>query len=114
MPRLNLWHRLGIVLSVLWLLGVGYYALGKRYRHSLDNASRIERVCLSQNYHDPNRERVCEQEYILARVMANEDADWQYALRVAVIPIPVVWVLAYTVFWTVRWIWRGRSVHDVN
>jgi hypothetical protein len=45
--RLNMWHRLGVALSVTWLVGASALVLAPPYINSSQAADAAERACLS-------------------------------------------------------------------
>jgi hypothetical protein len=87
--RLNGWQRLGIVLSALWVLVGGLWG-----RH-LTVAPYFDCIKSAPNIDTMN---FCER-YL---------QDWgSTAMLIALVPIPIAWLLVYIVVWTVRWIRRG-------
>jgi hypothetical protein len=105
--RLNGWQRVGIVLSVLWALGVWVYmdAIGEQAAQKA--MTDWNNVCterkLTQNELDL---KSCIDTAV--KLAEYKRADWSgVPLITALVPIPVVWLLVYIVVWTMRWIRRG-------
>ncbi len=99
--RLNRWKQIGVIASVVWILGAGgytYYSETKDIEHL---ASSVTQECLTTLTNEPGRSAEC----------ANRGDSFRkslpkvkyIALGVAVIPVPLVWGLAYLVLFVVRW-----------
>jgi len=100
--RLNGWHRIGIVLSVLWTAGVLF--LERDYWKQ--SGSRQERMFYQCSF-APNN---ADQSLCNAKMTTYYDARTrvlQESLLYRLGLVPIVWLLAYVVVWTVRWIRRG-------
>jgi hypothetical protein len=102
--RLNVWHRLGIVVSVLWFLGGGLYQRTRDTKAAADAMGSYYRLCTAAN---PNGD--------FAKCMDHATdaykgtlAGWDNALFVAIAPVILGWLLAYVVVWTTRWVLAGR------
>jgi hypothetical protein len=91
--RLNGWQRIGIVLSVVWILvGAlwGWMFATADYRSCVVMASSVETLDFCNRYH----------RWVF-------DTAWVYSLLVALVPIPIAWLLVYGVSYLVRWIKSG-------
>jgi hypothetical protein len=102
--RLNGWHRIGIVLSIVWAIAVWFYA-----RH-VDLA--LHSNVLSLEYHrcadlPSEKERANCKERVRHDFESSFQADWLYVAAVALVPIPFAWLIAYALVGVVRWIRRG-------
>jgi hypothetical protein len=87
--RLNGWQRIGIVLSALWVL------VGGLWGRQLAVAPYFDCIKSAPNIDTMN---FCER-YL---------QDWgSTAMLIALVPLPIAWLLVYIVVWTVRWIRRG-------
>src|SRR5215472_92402 len=102
--RLNGWHRIGIVLSMLWAVMGGLW--GNHIAIQRGGAIPIAhyKSCISQpDYDDDECTAAFDEEYA-----AGLRDHWAFAVIMAgLIPIPVAWLLVYIVVWTARWIRRG-------
>jgi hypothetical protein len=92
---LNGWTRIGLVISIAWALGAGYwgYELGNRWNESAreDASSRLYQ-CLNDENLGPSSE-ICEQrEREMDRIRAYQ---WPVAALVGLGPIPIAWAAAY-------------------
>jgi hypothetical protein len=104
---MNGWQRIGIVLSVLWVFGAGFY----QRKTDMDRAGTMggwamsvcERVQTSKGSNDFSR---CTGEF---ERMFNTFAEnsWGNVGFVALAPIPIAWLLVYFVVWISRWVRRG-------
>lgn len=109
MKRLNFWHRLGIVASVLWMLGAGLYSLESTTDQAMKFAQASNNLC-----HEINNPNVnCSDEFI-TDLHSYDDMIWPQAAIVALLPIPLVWLLAYIAVWTSRWVLAGRKEKTPN
>jgi hypothetical protein len=94
--QLNGWQRIGIVLSVVWLLvGAlwGWMWWIAPYRDCVESAQSAASVKILE---------FCERHHRWVF-----DDAWLPALLVAVVPIPIAWLIVYIVIWLVRWIRLG-------
>jgi len=88
-------QRIGVVISVLWALGGGYwgYALGNQWSETAreDASSRLYE-CLNDENLGPNSE-ICEQrEREIDRI---GNYRWAAAALLGLGPIPIAWAIAY-------------------
>lgn len=103
MHRLNRWQRLGIVASILWVMGAGFYSLENSAEQAVAFAQAVSNSCHETN--DPNVD--CAAEFDDA-FHSNDSNTWPLAAMVAFLPIPFAWLFAYVAIWTTRWIRAGR------
>ena len=100
--RLNGWQRIGIVASVIWAVGGYLQMMGER-----NWASRMFDLCLSiPSPGGADNWSKCRQEYERDFPQAFKDKQTE-AVLVALVPIPIGWLVVYMVIWVVRWIRRG-------
>jgi hypothetical protein len=97
--RLGSWHRLGLVLSVVWFLGAGLY---EKYvetaRYEAGYASSYA-SCISADVD------LCQ---LAARVHGDSFlVSWPYVALVALAPIIVAWISIYIIVLITNWIRRG-------
>jgi hypothetical protein len=101
--RLNGWQRTGIVLSVLWVLFISM-----QFFHSAPetNAPGIASVYLHCITEPEAHRSACKSRAEWFRDQATSEfrAGWPWF---ALGPVLVVWLLVYSLVWTVRWIRRG-------
>jgi hypothetical protein len=95
--RLNGWQRIGIVLSVVWAIVGGLWGM----KQAVAPAWRQFNACMSL----PNVDVKVSEE------IKNEDLaaiqPWSTAAIVGLVPIPIVWLIAYALVAIVRWIRAG-------
>lgn len=104
--RLNGWQRIGIVLSVLWFFVGGFWGNGIGL-HEGDWAMNAYIFCLDHDT-EPGMQTA-------TQCSATFDKQWPEAIKyhwwealiVAVVPIPIAWLLAYFGIWLFRWIRKG-------
>lgn len=107
-PRLGFWHRLGIVLSIVWIVGASYYH-HKAYRGEgreiadLNFESCMEAKIAAQDY-----TRVCGETYLKEIREFGAYNPTELAIRV-ITPLIAAWIVAYLVYFAGRWVWRGRA-----
>jgi hypothetical protein len=95
------WRRVGIGLSIVWLLAGGYWA-NSRALHKGDFAVRQFAVCLEGSSNPGNAGGPCLDQFTRDYTHAIKD-HWRDALIVGIVPIPIAWLLVYGVIgWTRR------------
>jgi hypothetical protein len=105
--RLNGWQRIGIVLSVLWAIGAWLYMEAAAFKAAQEAMTVISDMCI-RNKTDRN-----DFDFKPCFDQANDIrqttfGDWSaWAWPVALVPIPIIWVLVYLLLSVVRWIRRG-------
>src|SRR6266446_7650316 len=111
--RLNGWQRIGLVLSIAWVLAGGFWGnkialdeAGARISSQLDH-------CVAQNKlrygeYGPYDQvwTPCWNEF-RANFMRNAEGHWVGAALFALVPLPIAWLLAYALLYLVRWIRAG-------
>jgi hypothetical protein len=103
--RLNGWQRIGIVLSVLWIIVAGLWANYQSIQQRTQTLEFLFQTCVAFhnfNYNDPDCLRDFNAQYLGAI-----KGQWVDTAIVALVPIPIAWLLAWIVFVVVRWIRRG-------
>jgi hypothetical protein len=107
--RLEHWRRIGIAISVVWILGGGFwgYELGARWNESAreDAASKFYQ-CLNAESLGSRSEACEEREREMDRIRAYQ---WPTAALLGLGPIPLGWLLAYLAVGIVR---RSRTGHS--
>jgi hypothetical protein len=101
--RLNSWQRIGIVLSVLWVLFVSMQFFQNAGDVNGPGISSVYLQCISE----PDAHRsVCKAraEWFREQAISEFRAGWPWF---ALGPVLVVWLLLYSILWTVRWIKRS-------
>jgi serine/threonine-protein kinase len=103
------WKRMGIVASVIWILGAGIYTLKVTSDQDVRTAVWAERTCLDiHNGQDPDNECQKRRNDYLDETLPN---DRIAAAIVAFVPVPLVWGFVYLVLFLVRWIGRAATAH---
>ncbi len=104
---MNGWKRIGIILSVVWILGAGYW----QRRDDMQTAGRMAswsmEVCqkglAAKNSYDFSS---CDGKfYEMFEVFSKH--SWGNVAILALAPIPILWLVAYLVVGLVRWVRRG-------
>ena len=116
--KLNGWKRIGIIISVAWILGGGAYT----YQSGLDSRSKwivAQHVACDNDsavYHeDAARERAfneCNQIADEGLAIALKEARIS-AVIVAFAPVPLGWGFAYLFLSLIRWVRKGFAVSSV-
>jgi hypothetical protein len=102
--RLNGWHRLGIVASVLYAIGLHIYIVYDRsatYQRLVQNSISL---CYSTGEFQT---KDCAAEAVKYWKDYNILPRWQEELIVTVAPIVLAWLGVYLVVTIIRWIRRG-------
>ena len=114
MNRLTGWQRIGIVLSILWGLGVLGLAAKAYYEYSQEAAIEASNAeCLDNARKAPSaeeKEKACG--VLPPRSEASAQGRTQRSpvpgfLALLLLPIVVSWLLVYVGMWTTRWVRAG-------
>jgi hypothetical protein len=109
--RLGGWHRVGIVLSVLWVLGAGFYQRNADLR-AADKFSKVSYdICLdTESLHmqrDPHYVSGGCVEQAVGAYQISLRGSWGNVAFVALAPVPVAWAIVYFAFAAARWAGAG-------
>ncbi len=109
--KLNGWKRLGIIASVIWVLGAGAYTDTKE----MDKFSKL--IADTHVQCDENLAGKTGEEWSKGFAACNREADESLAsvipvvrldaAIVALVPVPLGWGSAYLILCLVRWVKRG-------
>jgi hypothetical protein len=116
--RLSGWQRVGIIASVLWALGAGLVTRIHDARHAQQEYEFVYNTCIDQKRAQQadstkplSKETVseCQKEggELYQLVLAS---SWENVAIVALVPIPLGWLLVYAVVWIWRWVRRGFNI----
>jgi len=94
------WKRLGIVISIVWILGAGFYTLKITTDRSVELGNRLADEC---NGDRAGMDDKC-MEIGLALSISRIPGDRIEAVFVAFGPVLFAWIIGYPIF---RWIRRG-------
>jgi hypothetical protein len=106
MAKLNGWKRVGIVVSILWILAAGIYTHGFAEKRDSDIHNTFVQECLAPP-------RMKEALYTDCIKGADDWAlgayryEWIEAAGVAFVPVPLGWALVYLALLLARWTRRG-------
>lgn len=110
--RLNGWKRIGIVGSVVWILGAGYYTLSSAGNRDAEFASSLTLECEKGNaeahgvpgsYAGSTECDKLSTDYLAE----TRNSEWEEAAVVAFVPVPLGWGFGYLMLFVFRWIKRG-------
>lgn len=110
MRKLNMWTRLGIVLSVVWAVGAFGYTWITEQNKASNFGGFAAHVCEegAQLNHQPTNDcwnKVFVESYhVMAKTIPADSAF------MAIVPLPFFWLIAWAFFATTRWILRGRDM----
>lgn len=108
--KFNGWQRLGITGSVLWALTAGPIELSRIDRAATAQAEDAVQVCVNSFPTISDQEFAqCGPEYS-ETYTAWAQNDLEDAAAVAIIPVPVFWLLACLAVCLWRWVVRGFQV----
>jgi hypothetical protein len=108
------WKRIGIVASIGWILGAGYYTLvsvsaaDSRFHVGLTLRCEEARPNGMTESEQTKWQERCDSYLPTGERLHQElQAEWLEAAMVAFIPVPLAWGLVYLVLFLVGWIKRG-------
>ncbi len=111
MVKINGWKRLGIIASVVWILGAGAYTYDSVFDSISEGIASVHVTC------DSNLIGKTGDAWTKGFDECNKQADeslaeaskyiWLDASLVAFVPLPLGWGFAYLVVFLVRWVKRG-------
>ena len=112
--KLNGWKRIGIVASVVWIIGAYIYTFRMEVDETVRISNSLDQDCLSSGTDFPGetvaqveaRLEVCEKRLDDFMAKANS-SDEVYAALAAVVPVPLGWGFVFLILFLVRWIKRG-------
>jgi hypothetical protein len=102
--KLSAWKRIGIIASVVWMLGAGLKTYGSMNAACVGVASIEERSCEESSPHS-NWDK-CFKQFQDRVATCNA---WPEAVVVAIVPVPFAWGFVYLILFLVRWVKRGFS-----
>ena len=115
MRKLNMWARLGIVLSITWLVVVTGYFYISTVNQGTREGTFFAQVCedTRKNAGQPPDDYACwtgpNSKFREGYNLFAKDA-FPSALLVAAIPLPFLWLIFWGILATVRWVLRGRDI----
>jgi hypothetical protein len=106
MPKLNGWQRIGVVASVVWILGAGFYTLDAVQESDSKTAVAAALECESHIPQGITTLAECDKR-MTDYEAETYSGEWADAAIVAFVPVPLAWGLAYLTLFLTRWIKRG-------
>lgn len=109
--RLNLWKRLGVVVTVLWLGCAPLVFLQLAHSDRFELASMLAEHCWT----NINQFRTSAEFEAASKCVDAVDytyygySYWEY-MAMCLLVASLVWLFAYAATYTARWVWAGRSV----
>jgi hypothetical protein len=108
--KLNGWHRIGILGSIVWIFGAGMHTFIVEQDQNNRNYVSLMESCIA-SYTSNSDQRInaddfCTKTWANFNVSALHEERVE-ALTVALLPVPVAWGLAYLVLFLIRWVKRG-------
>ena len=99
--RLSGWQRVGIVASVLWALGAGLVV----FRNENNYAHEARNITYMACIHDRSSDECVKEAW--DAYQWHMQGIWRLEVFVALVPIPIAWLLAYMFIGVWRWVRRG-------
>ena len=108
MSRLNMWQRLGIVASILWVIGSGVWENHVYQQRHSAAVEQFIRAC-KQGYPELSATEC----YVrgLAEVREPNMIRHEFWFN-AFVPIFLGWLSAYPLIWVTRWVLAGRQISN--
>jgi len=109
--KLNGWKRIGIIASIVWILGAGIHTYDSEIDSAINRISSIHVAC------DSNLAGKTGDAWTEGFNQCNKEADdllavdstnaWGPTLIIAFVPVPLGWGFTYLILFLVRWVKRG-------
>ena len=109
------WQRIGVIISVLWLMGLPVYLLIDMYRESTKYTDLLEDVCVATRNSPEGAQTLTEECFRNAIVAGGNEFRTLVAQTfkdvflwiILLGPIALLWLVGWIVLGTVRWVRRG-------
>jgi hypothetical protein len=103
--KLNGWQRIGILASVIWMLGAYLYTFSHEENEDIKINVIVEQACVDARPAGTPM-KPCD-DAMYAQINRDIPGERQWAAIVALVPIPLAWGFCYLAVFLVRWIKRG-------
>jgi hypothetical protein len=110
------WQRIGVVISVLWLLGLSIFFVYDAYKNSTKYADFLEDVCMAGR-HDSSPEGTRALTECFSNAIQAGGTEFRAEVAhtfkdvflwiILLGPIILLWLVGWVVLGTVRWVRRG-------
>jgi hypothetical protein len=112
--RINGWKRIGIIVSIVWILGAGLYTFDSEIDKAIEEISSIHVQCDANLAGKPGDAwetgfNACNKQSDDSVALAYNNA-WLTAAIVAFVPVPPGWGFVYLVIFLIGWVRRGFNV----
>ncbi len=105
MTLLSGWQRVGIVISALWLLGVGGIATYEMIKAAPFGSFIFVEFVLDDSRPVTTGKKADGTTYTIRPVLSS--LDYSRLAKVGLIPVFVGWLVVYVIVWTTKWIAKG-------
>lgn len=113
MRKLKLWHRLGIVISLLWMVSSGLWQYNTDQQIADTLSFTTFQGCKDTPLPEPARGAVSVVNQCATDMQSAHDSvmdgSWNRVADIAIFPILLGWPIAYLVLWVATWILAGRK-----
>jgi hypothetical protein len=101
--KLNGWQRIGILASIIWIIGAFFHTFDRAEARDIQMAIAIDEACIVAR---PAEQQKCDDDEH-AQVMRDLPGERAESAIVALVPVPLAWGFCYLAVFLVRWIKRG-------
>ena len=110
--KLNLWNRLGIVLTLIWLVIVPLVLSIQTNKEWLATIKASRELCMKAAESGPIEKfaegyKICWDAWTTQLSLASPKYD-QYLIAMLIVTI-IAWLFAYAAVYVTKWVWAGRS-----
>jgi hypothetical protein len=99
--KLNGWQRIGVIASVVWVVGSFLYVRKQQMKFGLDYAKFHFDMCMSHS--------------VVADCVAKMDKElvtayqigWEEVIVYTLLPVPLAWLVAYIAIKIFKWVKKG-------
>jgi hypothetical protein len=104
--KINGWQRIGILVSVIWMVGAYFYTMDRVQTDDIQMAANVDEACIAAKQQE---QKVCDNE-MYAEVIRALPREREEAAIVALVPVPLSWSFVYLTLFLLRWIKRGFAI----
>jgi hypothetical protein len=103
--NLNRWQRIGVVISVLWILGSSIHVRNSQVESAIDSVTRIHQMCMDA---EGVQSKNCSEQFEKNHTIFLKP-NWTDVAFTAFVPVLLGWFLILIIIRVYRWIKAGEA-----